>query len=83
MAVRKTVKQRAQEQLDLSERILERAEKRSTTADKDLEEARARYVTLTKVKEEEAAAARTALTEAQGRVEFNASNPALTGEELL
>jgi hypothetical protein len=84
MAARKTAKQRAQEELDLAERIQERAEKRNTTATEDLERYEERHERLLAAKTEERDTAATALQEANDRVAFLKTHPALNdGEDGL
>jgi len=74
---RKTAKQKAQEELDLATRIQEKATAREAKASADLTETKARHEKILKAKETEAAAAKTAKTEADQRVKFLKTHPAL------
>jgi hypothetical protein len=79
MAKRKTAREKAQAELDLAKRIQEKATARNLKASKDLEETRARHEKIMQAKEAEAAAAKTAKDDADQRVTFLASHPALSG----
>jgi hypothetical protein len=81
---RKTAKQRAQEDLDLAERIQVKADARAAKATEDLKEATDRYAALLETKKAEADTAAAAKKDADQRVKFLKTHPALNdGEDGL
>jgi hypothetical protein len=80
---RKTARQKAQEDLDLANRVLDKAEKRAARANEDLKTSEERYAGLLKAKQEEADTANADLRDAQDRAKFLASHPALKDDTLL
>ena len=77
MAKRKTAKEKAQDELDLAKRIQEKADARNLKAHKDLEAYNERAKKTAAAKQDEATAAKTAKDEADQRVKFLSTHPAL------
>lgn len=77
MVKRKTAKDKAQEELDLAKRIQQKAEARNKKAHEDLEAYNKRAEKTAAAKQAEATAAKTAKDEADQRVKFLSTHPAL------
>ena len=80
MAVRKTAKQRAQEELDTAVRVLERAKARHEKVQAENDALIEKYRRLADEKEAEKETAEEAFKAAQRRVEFLGTNPDLDGD---